>query len=348
MFFTMVILAVFLILHTHICSALILMPKGQPRRSNAFSSLQHPQVWLSLIAWILGTECWHITTHNTTTITGHLKPQKHVQTKPPLLIISALIMLSSHNMLVTSASATSGDVPANNGIFDSEDANAFIYKVIQDHYAIFSPPAPRPMHTNFPSKASAAASKTKLKANLKGEKEMKAKVAMEKKAATAAAKLAARTKRQEKLIAAAEIKAHKAMAKAKVLAKELKDAIAVKEQDSIHTKKKSKGAAGQLSATFLSTAAPLRSPQRKQGSPKKRVSQHSPHQGEKDRSTSNEDKSMGDNVSLTPHGNGQLVSAGEGHGVAALPRGGCCYGSPGHSQHGSSSSSEHSLSGSNS
>jgi hypothetical protein len=55
---------------------------------------------------------------------------------------------------------------------------------------------------------------------------------------------------------------------------------------------------------------------------------------------------MGDNVSLTPHGNGQLVSAGEGRGVAALPRGGHCYGSPRRSQHGSSSSSEHSLSGS--
>ncbi len=89
--------------------------------------------------------------------------------------------------------------------------------------------------------------------------------------------MAARTKRQEKLIAAAEIKVHKATAKAKVLAKELKDAIAVKERDSIHTKKESKGAAGQMSATFISAATPLRSPQRKQGSPKKRVSQHSPH-----------------------------------------------------------------------
>jgi hypothetical protein len=160
-------------------------------------------------------------------------------------------MPSSCNVLVTSASATSSDVPTNNGIFDSEDADAFTSKVNQDHYAIFSPPAPRPMCTNFPSKASAAASKTKLKADLKAEKEMKAKVAMEKKAATVAAKLADRTKRQEKLIAAMEIKAHKAMAKAKVLAKELKDAIAVKERDGIHTKKKSKGAAGQLLATFL-------------------------------------------------------------------------------------------------
>jgi hypothetical protein len=203
-------------------------------------------------------------------------------------------MPSSCNVLVTLASATSGDVLANNRIFDLEDADAFISKVNQDHYAIFSPPAPRPMHTNFPSKASAAASKTKLKANLKAEKEMKAKIAMEKKEATAVAKLAARTKRQEKFIATAEIKAHKARAKAKVLAKELKDAIALKEQDSIHTKKKSKGTAGHLLATFLSAAAPLCSPQRKQGSPKKRVSQHSPHQGEKDQSTSNEDESMGD------------------------------------------------------
>jgi hypothetical protein len=256
-------------------------------------------------------------------------------------------MPSSRNVLVTLASATSGDIPANDKIFDLEDANAFISKVNQDDYAIFIPPAPHPMHTNFPRKASAAASKTKLKADLKAEKEMKAKVAMEKKAATATAKLAARTKRQEKLIAAAEIKAHKATAKAKVLTKELEDAIAVKEQDGIHTKKKSKGAAGQLSATFLSAAAPLCSPQRKQGSPKKRVSQHSPHQGEKDQSMSNEEKSMGDNVSLTSHGNGQLVSAGEGRGVVALPGGGCCYGSPGRSQHGSSSSREHSLSGSN-
>ncbi len=250
-------------------------------------------------------------------------------------------------MSVTSASATSGDIPADNGIFDLEDADAFISKLNQDHYAIFSPPAPRPMRTDFPSKASAATSKTKLKADLKAQKEMKAKIAMEKKAATAAAKLAARTKRQEKVIVAAKIKAHKATAKANVLAKELKDAIAVKERDGIHTKKKSKGAAGQSSATFLSPAAPLRSPQRKQGSPKKRVSQHSPHRGEKDQSTSNEDKSMGDDVSLTPHGNGQLVSAGEGCRVTALQRGGRCYGSPGRSQHGSSSSNEHSSSGSN-
>jgi hypothetical protein len=138
-------------------------------------------------------------------------------------------MPSSCNVSVTLASATSGDVPADDGIFDSEDADAFISKVNQDHYAIFSLPATCPMHTNFPSKASAAASKTKLKANLKAEKEVKAKVVMEKKEATAAAKLDARTKRKEKLIAAAEIKAHKAMAKAKVLAKELEDAITVKE-----------------------------------------------------------------------------------------------------------------------
>jgi hypothetical protein len=89
-------------------------------------------------------------------------------------------MPSSLNVLVTLASATSGDVPAYDGIFDSEDADAFISKVNQDHYAIFSLPAPCPMRTNFPSKASAATSKMKLKANLKAEKEMKAKVAMEK------------------------------------------------------------------------------------------------------------------------------------------------------------------------
>ncbi len=182
-----------------------------------------------------------------------------------------------------------------------EDASAFISKVNKEHFAIFSPPAPCPVRTAFPSKASAATSKTKLKANLKAKKEKKAKVAEEKKAATAAAEVAARTKRQEKLIAAAEIKAHKTTAKAKVLAKELEDAIALKASDSIHTKKKIKRAAGQLVATFLSAAAPFQSPQRKQGSPKKRVSQHSPHQ-EKDR-MSNEDESMGDNVSLTPHGN---------------------------------------------
>jgi hypothetical protein len=201
------------------------------------------------------------------------------------------------------------------------------------------------VRTVFLSKALATASKTKLKVNLKAKKEKKAKVAEEKKAATAAAKVAARTTRQEKLIAAAEIKAHKATAKAKVLAKELEDAIALKASDGIHTKKKIKGAAGQLAATFLSAAALLQSPQRKKGSPKKRVSQHSPHQ-EKDQ-MSDEDESMGDDVSLTPHGNDQLVSADMGCGVLALPRGGRRYGSPGQRQHGSSSSSEHSLSGSN-
>ncbi len=250
----------------------------------------------------------------------------------------------SPNILLTSASTTSGNIPVD-GIFDVEDANAFISKVNKEHFAIFSPPAPRPMHTAFPSKASAAASKTKLKADLKAKKEKKAKVAEEKKEATAAAKVAARTKRHEKHIAAAEIKAHKATAKAKVLAKELKDAIALKASDSIHTKKKIKGAAGQLAATFLSAAAPLQGPQRKQGSPKKRVSQQSPHQ-EKDR-MSNDDESMGDDISLTLHGNDQLVSADMGCRVLALPRGGRCYGSPGQRQHGSSSSSEHSLSGSN-
>jgi hypothetical protein len=75
------------------------------------------------------------------------------------------------------------------------------------------------------------------------------------------------------------------------------------------------------------------------------VSQHSPHQ-EKNQ-ISDEDESMGNNVSLTPHGNNQLVSEDMGCGVLALPRGGRCYGSPGQRQHGSSSSSEHSSSGSN-
>jgi hypothetical protein len=335
----MAVLAAFTFLLMHICSALILMPRGQPQRSNAFSSLKDSQFPLNRISLIHGIECWHVTTHHTTTIANHSKPQKHIQTKPP-----QPIMPSSCNVSVTLASATSGDIPVD-GIFDVEVANACISMVNKEQFAIFSPPAPRPMCTAFPSKASAAASKSKLKADLKAEKEKKAKVAEEKKAATAAAKVAARTIRQEKLIAAAKIIAHKATAKAKVLAKKLEDTIAFKASDGIHTKKKIKGAAGQSAATFLSAAALLQSPQRNQGSPKKRVSQHSPHQ-EKDR-MSDEDESMGDDVSLTPHGNDQRVSADMGCEVLALPRGRRCYGSPGQRQHGSSSSSEHSLSGSN-
>jgi hypothetical protein len=108
MFPTMVILAVFLLLSTYICSAPPSMPGGQKWRSNTFS----PALKLSLLPHpqrgIFGAGCWHSTTPHTTTSTDHLRPRKGVRTKSPRP--SPLIMPTIRNDAVPPTTATSGDV----------------------------------------------------------------------------------------------------------------------------------------------------------------------------------------------------------------------------------------------
>ncbi len=59
---TMVILAAFYILLTHICSDHYLLPSGQTRRSNAFSPCQESPFAGRQKLEFLNAGCWH-TTH---------------------------------------------------------------------------------------------------------------------------------------------------------------------------------------------------------------------------------------------------------------------------------------------
>ncbi len=106
---TMVILAAFYILLTHICSALYSMPRDQPRRSNAFSPRQELPFSGQHKSEKFHAGCWH-TTHTITTIISvnlRIHPRKHTRYKE--------ISRPYHNMpttrdiLVSSAFDTSGD-----------------------------------------------------------------------------------------------------------------------------------------------------------------------------------------------------------------------------------------------
>ena len=72
--FTMVILAAFYILLTHICSDYSLLPSCHSRRSNAFSPCQEPPFAGRQKSDFLNAGCWH-TTHiiSTTCTVSHLR-----------------------------------------------------------------------------------------------------------------------------------------------------------------------------------------------------------------------------------------------------------------------------------
>ena len=117
--FTMVILAAFYILLTHICSDYSLLPSCQSRRSNAFSPCQEPPFAGRQKSDFLNAGCWHTTHIISTTFTiDHLRNRhrNHVRFKPTmptsrnLLVPSVLVM--SGNVLpqgVTGAAASSSD-----------------------------------------------------------------------------------------------------------------------------------------------------------------------------------------------------------------------------------------------
>jgi hypothetical protein len=85
--FTMVILAAFHILLTHICSDYYLLPSCQSRRSNVFSPCQEPPFAGRQKSKFLNAGCWH-TTHITSTTCNinHLRNRhrNHVRFKPTM------------------------------------------------------------------------------------------------------------------------------------------------------------------------------------------------------------------------------------------------------------------------
>ena len=85
--FTMVILAAFYILLTHICSDYYLLPSCQSRRSNAFSPCQEPPLAGRQKSEFLNAGCWHTTHIISTTFTiDHLRNRhrNHVRFKPTM------------------------------------------------------------------------------------------------------------------------------------------------------------------------------------------------------------------------------------------------------------------------
>jgi hypothetical protein len=104
--FTMVILAAFYILLTHICSDYSLLPSCQSKRSNAFSPCQEPPFAGRHKSDFLLAGCWHTTHIILTTFTVshlHNRHQNHVRFKPT--------MPTSRDLLVPSVLVTSGNVP---------------------------------------------------------------------------------------------------------------------------------------------------------------------------------------------------------------------------------------------
>ena len=103
--FTMVILAAFYILLTHICSDYSLLPSCQSRRSNVFSPCQEPPFAGRQKSEFLNTGCRHTTHIISTTFTiNHLRNchRNHVRFKPT--------MATSCNLLVPSVLVTSRNV----------------------------------------------------------------------------------------------------------------------------------------------------------------------------------------------------------------------------------------------
>jgi hypothetical protein len=267
---TMVILAAFYILLTHICSDHCLLPSGQTRRSNAFSPCREPSFAGRQKSEFLNAGCCH-TTHiiSTTFAINHRRnrPRKHVRFKPTMptsrdLLIPS-VLATSRNLHPTS---TTGAAAKGNNI----DINLDEYVDSQT----FAPPSAPPLRSGkSPMKTQAAA-------DWKAEKEAKGKDAEEKKLAAAARRADAKNKKQEKLITAAETKAQKAVAKGNELRKKLDDAKKVIKEKSpaLQCNKKIKGAAGKSTPTFTTaTASFVESPQCKALSTKKWVNTHSPY-----------------------------------------------------------------------
>ena len=132
--FTMVILAAFYILLTHICSDYSLLPSCQSRRSNAFSPCHEPPFAGRQKSDFLNTGCWH-TTHiiSTTFTVNHLRNRhrNHVRFKPAMpttrncLVPSVLV--TSRNVLpagVTGAAAKGNDIDIDLDDFEKNTAGA--------------------------------------------------------------------------------------------------------------------------------------------------------------------------------------------------------------------------------
>ncbi len=103
--FTMVILAAFYILLTHIYSDYSLLPSCQSRRSNAFSPCQEPPFAGRQKSDFLNAGCWHTTHIISTAFTINPlrnRHRNHVCFKPT--------KPTSRNLLVPSVLATSGNV----------------------------------------------------------------------------------------------------------------------------------------------------------------------------------------------------------------------------------------------
>ena len=202
---TMVILAAFYILLTHICSDYYLLPSCQSRRSNAFSPCQEPPLAGRQKSEFLNAGCWHTTHIISTTFTiNHLRNRhrNHVRFKPTMPtscnLLHPSVLVTSGNVLpasVTGAAAKGNDIDI--------DLDEFI------NSQTFSPPGARPIRSGKPP------TKTQAAADRKAEKEAKWKEAEGRKSAAVARRADAKNKKQEKLITAAKMKAQrKAVAKA--------------------------------------------------------------------------------------------------------------------------------------
>jgi hypothetical protein len=159
--FTMVILAAFYMLLTHICSDHYLLPSGQTRRSNAFSPCQEPPFAGRPQSEFLNAGCWH-TTHiiSTTFAIDHRcnRPRKHIRFKPT--------MPTSRNLLIPSVLATSGNLHPTSitgAAAKGNDINIDLDEYVNSH--TFAPPGACPLRSGKPP------TKTQAAADRKAEKE---------------------------------------------------------------------------------------------------------------------------------------------------------------------------------
>ncbi len=271
---TMVILAAFYILLTHICSDLCLMPQGQIRGSNAFSLDRELQFRGRHEIDISLSECWHTTHTITITISAassQNRPRKHVRYKS--ISHSEINMPTTCTIPILSTFATSSNVP--------EETNSTFSSNGEKEPIVHAPPHFPPTRTG-----KMPPTKMQLAAECKANKELKIKAAKEKaegkKIAAEDRKKAAMIKKQDKLISSAESKALKAASKAKELRK-LADGIkstggtggGTSPPGSNHSNKRSKGDSGHLAGTSSSVPTINLSPQCKEDSTK-RVSRQSP------------------------------------------------------------------------
>jgi hypothetical protein len=165
---TMVILAAFSILLTHICFDLCLMPQGQIRGSNAFSLDRELQFCGRHEINISLSECWHTThTIHTTISAASLQNRSRKQVQYKSISHSEINMPTNRAIPVSSTCAISGDVPEEtDSAFSSNGEKEPI-----DH----APPRLPPTRTG-----KKPPTKTQLLAERKANKELKIKSAEEK------------------------------------------------------------------------------------------------------------------------------------------------------------------------